>query len=263
MFTRRLLIGGRRASAPLMEHPNYQKFITIIFIVAIAAVFGFLIPSLFTLISSGAMIPVTVVYHSPTPEDTHTPIPTSTRWPTLTPLATKTPGSSPTHFATTFLTSTPAITDTPTPTLKPTRARRTPTRVVVPTEPEDTEPPPPPPAPTATISPPTKTLPPPATATQPVPVLIESCQADPSTVPVDTNVDITFIVQFSSGVMGYGFEAIVGGEYPDQIGCSGSDTDGDGVAFCVGSSGRLPDSVTANVTLITSVGSCTVSYSSR
>jgi hypothetical protein len=91
--------------------------------------------------------------------------------------------------------------------------------------------------------------------------MIESCKVDPFTVPVDTSVSITFIVQFSSA--GYGFEANNTSVYPGQGGCSGSDTDGDGMAYCVGSSGALPASTTIYVTLKTSVGDCVVSYSSR
>jgi hypothetical protein len=82
-------------------------------------------------------------------------------------------------------------------------------------------------------------------------------------VPVDTNVTITFIVHFSARVPGYGFDAEVDPEYPDQGGCSGTDNDGDGMAYCDGSSGRLPASATVYVTLSSSVGECVVSYSSR
>jgi hypothetical protein len=50
--------------------------------------------------------------------------------------------------------------------------------------------------------------------------------------------------------------------YSGQSGCSGIDNDGDGMAYCDGSSGILPESTTVNVTFRSSVGDCVASYSS-
>jgi hypothetical protein len=94
----------------------------------------------------------------------------------------------------------------------------------------------------------------------PPPVVLISCIIDPSTVPVGTNVTITFIAHFSAP--GYGFQAVVDSNY-GQSGCSGTDVDGDGMAYCDGSSGVLPVSATVNVTFTSSVGDCVASYSSR
>jgi hypothetical protein len=110
---------------------------------------------------------------------------------------------------------------------------------------------------------PTPTQLPTPTATESEPVVIESCAIDPFTVPVGYNVQITLLVHFSSNIPGYGFNSTFDPNYPQQSGCDGTDDDGDGVAFCLGSSGILPDSTTVHVTFSTSVGNCVASYSSR
>jgi hypothetical protein len=178
---------------------------------------------------------------TPTPSATNTPFFTPTLLPTYTPKPTSTP--IPSH--------TPLPTDTPTASVTPTETP-TPTRTRIPPRPPtDTSPPP-------IIAPPTPTQPPPAT--QPPPVVIVSCGIDPSTVPVGNSVTITFIVNFSAP--GYGFDTSFDSGYPGQSGCSGTDGDGDGRAFCDGSSGVLTGSTTVNVTFKSSVGDCIASYSS-
>jgi hypothetical protein len=178
-------------------------------------------------------------YSTNTPFLTVTPLPTYTPNPTFTPHPSHTP----------YLTYTQIVTLTPAETkkpflLKPTLAPRVSPTIV----------------PTYTSIPPNK---PPPTATEPAPVVVESCEIDPFTVPVGYNVTITYIVHFSSHTPGYGFEAKIDPLYPGQSGCIGIDNDGDGLAYCDGSSGMLPDSTTVNVTLSSSVGDCVASYSSR
>jgi hypothetical protein len=178
-------------------------------------------------------------YSTNTPFLTVTPLPTYTPNPTFTPHPSHTP----------YLTYTQIVTLTPAETkkpflLKPTLAPRVSPTIV----------------PTYTSIPPNK---PPPTATEPAPVVVESCEIDPFTVPVGFNVTITYIVHFSSHTPGYGFEAKIDPLYPGQSGCIGIDNDGDGLAYCDGSSGMLPDSTTVNVTLSSSVGDCVASYSSR
>jgi len=110
----------------------------------------------------------------------------------------------------------------------------------------------------------TPNVPIPPTATQPPPVVIVSCEIDPFTVPVGNSVTITYIAHFSSNTPGYGFTATgFNPQFPGQSGCSGTDNDGDGLAFCDGSSGILPDATTVSVILSSSVGDCVASYSSR
>jgi len=192
-------------------------------------------------------VPIEKTIGTATTFSTNTRIPTITTLPTYTPK----PTFSPRPSRTPFLTYTPRATLTPTeiktifvskPTLGP---RRSPTSV-----PDNS---------TKTPVPPTN-LPPP---TVPPPIVLESCEVDPSSVPIGINVTITFIVHFSSPAPGYGFDAANDPTYPGQSGCSGVDADGDGMAFCDGSSGELPASTTVYVTLSSSVGDCDVSYSSR
>jgi hypothetical protein len=101
----------------------------------------------------------------------------------------------------------------------------------------------------------------PPTPTEQLPVVIESCGIDPSTVPGGNSIALTFYVHFSAYSLGYGFEAMVDSTY-GQSGCSGMDNDGDGMAYCTGSSGNLPASTTVNVMFKSSVGDCAASYSS-
>jgi hypothetical protein len=172
---------------------------------------------------------------------TVSPLPTWTPKPTITPSPSNTP--SPTHTQTATLT--PTKTQTP---ITPTRTRiPTASPTSIPFNPTNTPIPP--------------TVLPSPTATVPAPVVIQSCEIDPSTVPIGINVTITFIVHFSAP--GYGFVAEVNPVYPLQSGCNGSDDDGDRLAFCVGSSGELPEATTVYVTLRSSVGDCVVSYGSR
>jgi len=193
-------------------------------------------------------IPVEKTLAPTTPSHTDTPFPTVTLLPTYTPHPTITlrPSYTPSLTRTQRATSTPTITQTP---FIPTQTR-TPrkTSTSAPFIPTDTAIPP--------------IQPPPPTATELPPIVIASCGVDPSTVPIGNNVTITFIVQFSSNTPGYGFEAIIDPIYNGQSGCSGTDS-GDGLAFCDGSSGELPEATTVYVTLRSSVGDCVVSYSSR
>jgi hypothetical protein len=80
-------------------------------------------------------------------------------------------------------------------------------------------------------------------------------------VPAGFNVTIAFIVHFSAP--GYGFTALNPEGFPGQTGCSGTDSNSDGTADCNGSSGLLPSSTKIDVTIKSSVGDCTVSYSSQ
>ncbi len=163
---------------------------------------------------------------------TYTPKPTHTLPPTYTPLPTST--------------NIPTFTPTETQTLTPTRTRVPTSTPVIPT---DTRvPPTEKPAPTPTIA---------------EPVVLESCDIDPSSVPVNTNVNLRFIVHFSTHIPGYGFDTSFDPDYPEQSGCSGVDGNGDGVAYCGGSSGMLPESASVDVTFSSSVGECVASYSSR
>jgi hypothetical protein len=181
-------------------------------------------------------------YSINTRRPTVTPLPTYPTFPTFTPHPSYTP----------YLTYTQIATLTPTemqkpfvpePTLAPTMS---PTSVPV--------------NPTIEPIPPTKLPSPPATGP---PVVIESCEIDPFKVVAGHNVTITFIVHFSSHTPGYGFEAMIDPKYPGQsVGCIGIDKDGDGMAYCNGSSGMLPSSTIVYVILRSSVGDCVASYSS-
>lgn len=162
-------------------------------------------------------------------------------------------------------TNTPVNTATPTGVKVPIVPARTPTSLISPTPTifkSATAPPIVLPTPTSTKRPPTATLPQP-TATEAIPVVIDSCEVDPSSVPVNNNVTLTFIVHFSPPTANMGFKVEFDPAYPDQVGCIGNDNDGDGLAFCDGSSGTLPESATVHVTFITSVGNCVASYKSR
>jgi hypothetical protein len=195
--------------------------------------------------TSSAAIPTA----TPTQSPTVTLLPTYTPKPTITPRPSHTPNLTYTQITTLI----PTFTQTPS---------QSPSRTPTEPRPTSTEPPPPStrPPPTATEPPPTATEPPP-TATEPPPIVIESCAIDPPSVPAGFNVTITFIVHFSAP--GYGFEALNPHDYPGQNGCSGIDDNGDGIATCDGSSGQLPESTKINVTLRSSVGDCSASYSSR
>ncbi len=198
--------------------------------------------------SSNTNIPIEKTLATATPYFTDTPFQTATLLPTYTPKPTITPrpSSTPSPTHTQILTIIPAETQqtlVPKKTLAP---KMSPTSAVV--NPPNTPVPP--------------TLPPPPTATEPPPVTVQSCEIDPSAVPADINVPLTFIVHFSTNIPGYGFTATIDPKYPGQ-GCSGSDEDGDGIAFCYGSSGALPIGTIVDVTFSTSVGNCNASYSSR
>ena len=197
---------------------------------------------------SNTNIPVEKTLVTATSSYTDTPFPTVTLLPTYTPNPTITPRPSytPRLTYTQIATSTPTITQTPfVPTQTRTPRKTSTSGPIIPTD---------------TAVPPIQ--PPAPTATEPAPIVIASCGVDPSTVPIGSNVTITFIVQFSSNTPGYGFEAITDLLYPGQSVCGGTDS-GDGLAFCDGSSGELPDARTVYVTLRSSVGDCVVSYSSK
>jgi len=189
--------------------------------------------------SSNTNIPIEKTLVTATLYSTNTP--TVTPLPTWTPKPTITPSPS----------NTPSPTNTQTATLTPTETQTpiTPTRTRIPTA-----------SPTSIPFIPTNTPIPPTALPSPTPVIIQSCEIDPSTVPIGINFPITFIVHFSAP--GYGFEVVFDSNYTGQSGCPGSDNGG-GLAFCVGSSGELPASTTVSVTFKTSVGDCVASYSSR
>jgi hypothetical protein len=261
-------IGQISKKEPINRAPTNQRLIitllgigSILFVI-FGCIFGFRMIkeggiSVFGLFASAtrtnASIPVVESQAVATTTSTNTPSPTVTLLPTYTPQPTITPRptNTPTQTYTQILTSTPTETQTPfIPTFTRT-PRRSPTSVV-PTAP---------PVVATQVPPITSTAPPPPPNTQPPPVVIQSCEINPSTVPAGINVTITFIVHFSSP--GYGFDALVNPDFPGQSGCTGIDNDGDSTAFCDGSSGLLPNLTTINVTLRSSVGDCTVSYSSQ
>ena len=203
------------------------------------AAFGFFAPKA----SETAELPTETASATATLFSTNTHIPTITTLPTYTPKPTYTlqPSYTPKPTSTKTVTSTPTLTQTP---ITPTRTFVPPTK----TPEAPTEPPPPPP-PTATIR---------------VPVVLESCSIDPSSVPININTTIRLIVHFSGNSAGYGFDtAMDPGDYAGQSGCSGVDTDGDGRAYCNGLSGELPEFATVNVTFSSSVGECVASYGSN
>lgn len=194
--------------------------------------------------SENSNIPIEKTLVTATPYSTNTQYRTVTPMPTYTSIPTNTPHPTRTAHFTDTLTATSTPTESQTP--FPTRTRtRVPSPTSVPNTPVDTPIPP--------------TIPPP-TATQQPPVVILSCEVNPSTVPININVPISFIVHFSSP--GYGFDTVFDSSYPGQSGCSGSDN-GSGIASCDGSSGEIPAGTTASVTLRSSVGDCSISYSSQ
>ena len=192
--------------------------------------------------SSNTNIPSKTALVAASPFYTMTPYPTATLLPTYTPEPTQTTIPSYTASLTFAQTVTSTPTDTPAPTVIPPTRRPTFTPTTAPTHVPATEVPPP-------------------TATQPPPVVIQSCEVNPSTIAAGISVPLTFTVHFSAP--GYGFEALNPPNNPGQNGCSGSDGDGDGVASCDGSSGLLPSSTKIDVTIRSSVGNCTVSYRSQ
>jgi hypothetical protein len=168
---------------------------------------------------------------------TDTPRPTVTKLPTLTLIPTQT--STPTYTASATRTRLPSSTPTETP-ITP-----SPTNTLYPTLP-----------PTSTPVPPTR---PPQPPTVP-PVVIQACEVDPSTVAGGINQKITFIVHFSAP--GYQFTAHNDSPYSGQSGCTGADDNNDGIAYCDGSSGVLPDATNVDVLITSAAGNCTVKYHS-
>jgi hypothetical protein len=176
----------------------------------------------------------TQVPSTPTLAASDTPVPTVTPLPTYTPLPTETP--SPTY------TPSPTFTEIPSSTPTETQTPFIPTNTLRPTNP-----------PTSTRVPPTN--PPPPTVP---PVVITSCEVNPSIVEPDINQRITFVVHFSAP--GYSFDAQNDSGYPGQSGCSGTDDDGDSVAFCDGMSGEIKPNTTVSVLITSSVGNCSTGY---
>lgn len=227
-----------------------------ILLVMVACIIGYsmiktsgipMVGSIASATSTNTNVPIENTLVTATSSSTSTQYPTATLLPTYTPNPTITPRPSYTPSLTYTQLATLAPTDTQTP-FVPTQTRtprNTPTSIPV--------------EPTNAPKPPTQ--PPPPTATEPPPVVLESCEINPSTVQAGFDVTITFIAHFSSP--GYGFNSeLYPNNFPGQRNCSGNDDDGDGVAWCDGSSGLLPDSTTVEVTFITSVGNCTTSYRS-
>jgi hypothetical protein len=194
----------------------------------------------------------------------------STNTPTKVALVTDSPYPLPTQTHTTTpypsYTPNPTYTSAPSYTPYPTftqLASQIPTGTEIPSVPTNTQPPfssptPIPESPTDTPKPPT--VPPIPTYTERELITILSCEVEPFTVPSVENVLITYFVRFSSQTPGYSFQTLIENPYIGQRGCLGVDSDGDGVAYCDGSSGLLPGSVTVYVTLRTSVGDCVASY---
>jgi hypothetical protein len=174
--------------------------------------------------TSTLVSPTATLRLTDTPIPTLTPLPTITQLPTETPLPTLT--SSPT--LTKIPSSTPTETQTPTNTYRP--------------------------PPTSTPVPPTH--PPPAPTVPPV--VITSCEVNPSIIEPDFNQRITFVVHFSAP--GYSFDAQNDSGYPGQSGCSGSDNDGDSIAFCDGMSGEIKANTAVSVLITSSVGNCSTGY---
>jgi hypothetical protein len=245
---------------------NFDRHLTInkhslLYLAVIGVILVFIISCYFEFISirRGGLAAFGLISSKTNPTPTHlveitlstaTPYSTDTQIPTMTTLPTYTPKPSYTLFAT----YTPLPTSTKKPILTPTETQTPiPTRTRVPTSP--------PVIPTETRVPPTEKPPPPPTV--PEPVVIESCDVSPSIIPVNTNVNLRFIVHFSTNIPGYGFDTSLDPEYPEQSGCSGVDGNGDGVAYCSGSSGTLPESASVDVTFSSSVGECAASYSAR
>ena len=177
---------------------------------------------------------------------TKTPWFTATIIPTDTPISTSTPQHTTTATRTLTPTFTILITNTHIPNSTPTQIRTLlfPKNTLLPWR-------------TPTPTPPPTNVPRPPTVP---PVVIESCEVNPSTVTSNFNQQIVFIVHFSAP--GYQFSAKNESGYTGQSGCSGADDNGDSVAYCNGWSGELPDHTTVNVQITSSVGNCSTSYHS-
>jgi hypothetical protein len=181
----------------------------------------------------------------PTRYAANTQIPTMTTLPTYTPKPTYTLPATYTPFPTS--TKKPTLTPSITPTPLPTQTRTPTAKPFIPTD---------------TKVPPTEK--PAPTPTFPEPVVLESCDIDPSAVPININTGIRLIVHFSGHSAGYGFDTTLDPDgFAGQSGCSGVDNDGDGRAYCSGSSGELPESTTVYVTFSSSAGECVASYRSQ
>jgi hypothetical protein len=195
----------------------------------------------------------TQVLLSPTILPTDTPMPTVTLLPTYTlqPTETPIPTFTPSMTYTEIPSSTP--TDTPIPFIPTHTPRPTNTRASTPVPPTSTpKPTAVPPTATATNLPPTNTLPPPPT--------IKSCGVDPSSINWGEPTTLTFRVEFSApgyGINGINFQS----SFPGQGGCSDANTDGDSTASCQGNSGMLTPATRVDVTIQTSLGDCSTSYS--
>jgi hypothetical protein len=190
-----------------------------------------------------SLVETTIV--TPTFYAKNTQIPTMTTLPTYTPKPTYTLPATYTPFPTS--TKKPTLTPSITPTPLPTQTRTPTSKPFIPTE---------------TKVPPTEK--PAPTPTFPEPVVLESCDIDPSAVPININTGIRLIVHFSGHSAGYGFDTALDPDgFAGQSGCSGVDNDGDGRAYCSGSSGELPESTTVYVTFSSSAGECVASYSSQ
>jgi regulator of extracellular matrix RemA (YlzA/DUF370 family) len=176
------------------------------------------------------VLPTATLASSDTPIPTVTPLPTYTAQPTETTIPTFTPSLTYTELPS----STPTDTETPIPTNTP---RPTFTRTYTPVPPPNTPVPP--------------TVP---------PVVIVSCDVNPSIVEPDINQRITFIVQFSAP--GYSFTAHNDSGYPGESGCDGTDNDGDSVAYCDGMSGEIKPNTRVDVQITSSVGNCSTGYNS-
>ena len=204
-------------------------------------------------------IPISETKETAIPSSTSTQVPTATSMPTYTPIPTNTPAPSYTTSPTYTELPTLSPTNTQTPFI-PTRTR-TPRNTSTPVPTDTPIPPTQPPPPTS--PPPSATQPPPPPPTEPPPIVISSCEINPSSVQAGYDTPLTFSVHFTSNAPGYGFQAVIDPKnYPGQTDCSGNDDDGDGVAYCNGSSGMLPASTRVDVTFITSVGNCMSSYGS-
>jgi hypothetical protein len=176
------------------------------------------------------------------PSDT----PTITTLPTYTPRpsATPRPTNTPTQTATATATATFTQTNSPTPTRRRSTltTTRTATREVI--------------YPTNTQTPRFET--PTPTVTTPPPIVIQSCEVNPSTIEPGALVILNFSAHFTAP--GYGFSIELNPEYPGSSKCSATDDNNDGTASCNGSSGLVPSSTTVKVVFKSPVGDCTASY---
>jgi CSLREA domain-containing protein len=170
-----------------------------------------------------------------TPTVTPTPTASATETKTSSPTTTWTPTSTPVLVYLAVIRDDPLPTATPTPTLVLPSATPYPSNTpgVIPTRPT-------------------------STATQKVQA---SCSISPNIINYYSNQDLLFACDFSPARAGYGFTAYTFSPgYSGQSGCGAGDGNGDGIASCWATSGRVPPNKTITVRFDTSVGVKYVTY---